>query len=210
MKFNKEYLRLYAITDRSWLGGQTLCQQVELALKGGVTLLQLREKELDEPAFIEAAIQVHQLTQKYQIPLIINDNVTVMQKSGAEGIHIGQDDMEAGRVRELIGPEKILGVTAKTVPQALAAQAQGADYLGVGAVFGSQTKKDALPLTIEQLAEICGAVTIPVVAIGGINAENIHLLNRSGAAGAAVVSAIFAQPDIEAATRILRERAGEL
>lgn len=210
MKFNKNYLRLYAVTDQSWTGEKTLAEQVEEALKGGVTLVQIREKEAVPDEFLKQAVRIHHLTQKYQVPLIVNDNVQVMLGCDAEGIHIGQDDMEVAAVRGLIGPEKILGVTAKTVDQALYAQQRGADYLGVGAVFGSMTKKDAMPISIEMLTEICKAVTIPVVAIGGINADNIQLLNGCGAAGAAVVSAIFAQTDILNAARELRKMAEEI
>lgn len=200
-------LLLYAVTDRAWTGEKSLEEQVEEALKAGVTLVQLREKDMAEADFIEEAKRIKTLTSRYRVPLIINDNVEVALACGADGVHVGQDDLDAARVRRMLGPDKILGVTAKTVEQALYAQAQGADYLGSGAVFGSSTKKDARPMTMERLKEITAAVSIPVVAIGGINQENILKLEGSGVAGAAVVSGIFAAEDIGEAVRSLRQSA---
>lgn len=204
MKFD---LLLYAVTDRAWTGKKSLEQQIEEAVKAGVTLVQLREKEMTEAKFIEEARRVKALTSRYGVPLIINDNVTVALASGADGVHVGQGDQDAAEVRRLLGKDKILGVTAKTVEQALRAQAQGADYIGSGAVFGSSTKKDARPMTMERLREITAAVSIPVVAIGGINQENIMQLAGSGVAGAAVVSGIFGAEDIGAAVQSLKKSA---
>lgn len=207
MKFD---LHVYAVTDRSWTGKQTLLEQLETALQAGVTLVQLREKELDQEAFIEEAKAVKALTDRYGVPLLINDNVEVAIACGAAGVHVGQEDLEAGRVRELLGPDKIIGVTAKTIEQARRAEAAGADYLGSGAVFGSTTKKNAKPMTKELLTQITHAVSIPVVAIGGINRHNILELAGTGIAGAAVVSGIFAEEDIEAAVRELKENVNRI
>ena len=185
-----------------------LYQQVEAALRGGATMVQLREKELgeaDHEAFLEEARRMHELTAGYGAPLIIDDNIAIALESGAEGVHVGQNDMDAREARRLLGPDRILGVTAKTVEQALRAQAAGADYLGSGAVFGTSTKPDAVPMSMERLKEICAAVTIPVVAIGGICLENIGRLTGSGVAGAAIVSGIFGAEDIEGTTRRLME-----
>ena len=197
--FNKEWLRLYAVTDRTWLGDETLYEQVEKALRGGATMVQIREKELDEA-----------LCRSYQVPLIINDNVALAKRIDADGVHIGQSDMEMQNAREILGEDKIIGVTAKTVEQARAAEAAGADYLGSGAVFGSSTKTDAKPMDHALLAEICASVTIPVVAIGGITADNVTQLNGRGMAGVAVVSGIFACSDIEAGTKHLRALVDEI
>ena len=203
MKLTKEMLRLYAVTDRSWLRGQTLCEQVEQALIGGATLVQLREKALDEETFLSEAAQMAKLCHRYGVPLLINDNVEIARRSGADGVHIGQTDMEAAAVRRILGPDMIIGVTAKTVEQALRAQEAGADYLGSGAVFGSSTKLNAKPMTKELLNAICHAVSIPVVAIGGINRDNILELEGTDISGVAVVSGIFAASDIEAECRHL-------
>lgn len=199
-----DILRLYAVTDRAWLGGQTLCEQAEQALRGGVTLLQLREKEMPFDRFLAEAREIQALCDRYQVPLIINDNVELALQCGAQGVHVGQSDMEAGHARQLLGPDRILGVSARTLDEALRAEAQGADYLGVGAVFSTSTKLDAQDVSLETLQQICQRVSIPVVAIGGISADNALSLQGSGIAGLAVVSAIFAQPDIEAAARQMR------
>lgn len=204
MKLTKEMLRLYAVTDRSWLRGQTLLEQVEQALIGGATLVQLREKELDEGSFLREAVDMAKLCHRYGVPLLINDNVEIARRSGADGVHVGQEDMEAAAVRSILGSDMIVGVTAKTVGQALRAQEAGADYLGSGAVFGSSTKLNAKPMTRELLKSICNAVSIPVVAIGGINRENILDLAGTDIDGVAVVSGIFAAADIEAECRHLR------
>lgn len=197
-------LRVYAVTDRTWTGEKTLVCQLEEALQAGVTLVQLREKEMDDKAFLEEARQIKALTDSYGVPLIINDNVKVALDCDAAGVHIGQYDMDAADVRRLLGPEKILGVTAKTVEQARRAEKAGADYLGSGAVFGSSTKREALPMTMERLKEITASVSIPVVAIGGIHRGNIRQLKGTGIAGAAVVSGIFGAEDIKKATAELR------
>lgn len=206
MNFTDECLRLYAVTDRSWLHGETLYDQVEKALKGGVTLVQLREKELPEADFEQEARELLELCHKYNIYLIINDNVALAAKIGADGVHIGQSDMGVEKAREMLGNEKIIGVTAKTVKQAKAAEAAGADYLGSGAVFGTSTKKDAKPMEHALLQEICESVKIPVVAIGGIDGGNILLLKDRKMAGVAVVSGLFACEDIEKAAADLREK----
>jgi len=203
LKLENKTMLVYAVTDRTWLNGNTLEQQVEQAIKGGATLIQLREKELSYTAFLEQAIQLKKVTDKYHIPLIINDNVDVAKAVNAEGVHVGQKDMEAGAVRQKLGENKIIGVSVQTVEQALLAQKQGADYLGVGAVFSTSTKLDASEVSFETLQKICDAVSIPVVAIGGINAQNIMQLKNSGIDGVAVVSAIFAQKDILQATKEL-------
>ena len=197
MKFAESMLRLYAVTDRSWLGTQTLAQQVEQALRGGATCVQLREKELNPEDFLAEAKEIKTLCARYGVPLIINDNVELALKVDADGVHVGQEDMDARDVRGLIGPAKILGVTAKTIEQAQKAQLAGADYLGSGAVFGSTTKPNARPMSRELLQTICASVSIPVVAIGGIHRGNIASLAGTGIRGAAVVSGIFAAADIE-------------
>ena len=204
MKFAESMLRLYAVTDRSWLGNQTLAQQVEQALRGGATCVQLREKELNDTDFLAEARELKALCARYGVPLIINDNVKLALKVDADGVHVGQADMDAREVRGLIGPDKILGVTAKTVEQAQKAQQAGANYLGSGAVFGSTTKLNARPMTKELLQSICESVQIPVVAIGGIHRGNIAFLAGTGIRGAAVVSGIFSAADIAEECRILR------
>ena len=204
MKCDRQTMRLYAVTDRAWVGRQTLPEQVEAALKGGATCVQLREKELDGAAFLEEARTLAALCRRYGVPLIINDNVEVALASGADGVHVGQDDLTVEQVRRLAGDRLIVGVSAHSVEQALAAQAGGADYLGVGAVFATATKSDAHVLPRETLAEICRAVDIPVVAIGGIGEDNLLQLAGTGVDGAALVSAIFSALDIEGQCRKLR------
>ena len=202
----REDLLLYAITDRYWLNGRRLYDDVEKALRGGATMLQLREKELDEESFFKEAVELQELCRRYKVPFIVNDNVDIALRMGADGIHVGQHDMEAADVRRLIGPDKILGVSAQTVEQAILAEKMGADYLGVGAVFPTGSKDDADDVSHETLEQICRSVSIPVVAIGGITVDNISKLSGRGLAGVSVISAIFAQPDIEAATRRLLEK----
>lgn len=203
MKSVKEQLLLYAVTDRSWLGEQTLAQQVEATLQGGTTMLQLREKELNQTDFLQEAREIQALCQQYQVPFIVNDDIDVAIACNADGVHVGQHDLAADEVRKKIGADKILGVSAQTVDQAILAEQQGADYLGVGAVFSTSTKQDADAVSFETLQQICQAVSIPVVAIGGISKDNLSQLTGSGIAGIAVVSAIFAQPDIKQATQEL-------
>lgn len=205
MNCDKKELLLYAVTDRSWLGQETLYSQVEKALKGGATMIQLREKSLDQEVFLREARELKELCLRYRVPFLINDDVDTAARIQADGVHVGQNDMETGDVRAALGPDKIIGVSAQTVEQALLAQERGADYLGVGAVFATGTKPDATAVPYETLKAICEAVDIPVVAIGGISQENVGLLAGSGICGAAVVSAVFAQPDIEAAVRSLKE-----
>lgn len=200
---------LYAVTDRSWVGKQTLYEQVESALKGGVTCVQLREKELDQTAFLEEAVEIKKLCSKYGVPLIINDNVDVALKCGADGVHVGQSDMAAGNVRKAVGDKMIVGVSAQTVEQALAAQAAGADYLGVGAVFPTSTKSDAREVSLQTLKDICAAVDIPVTAIGGINKSNMAELSGTGIDGVALVSAIFAAQNIAEECRLLKRLSAE-
>ena len=207
MKLNNDMLRLYAVTDRAWLRGRTLLEQVEDALRGGATMVQLREKELDEDTFLREAMALARLCHCYGVPLLINDNVEIARRSGADGVHVGQEDMAAEEVRGILGSDMIVGVTAKTVEQALRAQDAGADYLGSGAVFGSSTKLNAKPMTRETLSAITSAVSIPVVAIGGIHSGNILELAGTGIAGVAVVSGIFAAENIEEKCRLLRRLA---
>ena len=206
MKCAKEDLLLYAVTDRHWLNGRTLYEVVKESLDGGVTFLQLREKTLDEAHFLEEAKELQKLCKEYKVPFIINDNVDIAVAMNADGVHVGQSDMEALDVRKTLGEDKIIGVTAKTVEQALKAQAHGADYLGVGAVFGTTSKADATKLDHKVLKEICETVDIPVVAIGGITGENVTELAGNGICGVAVISAVFGQPDIEQATKELKEK----
>lgn len=204
MNCKKEDLLLYAVTDRNWLNGETLYQQVEKALKGGATFVQLREKTLDYDRFLEEARQIQKLCREYHVPFVINDNVDIAEAIDADGIHVGQSDMEAGNVRSRLGPDKILGVSAQTVEQALLAEQRGADYLGVGAVFKTGSKDDADDVSHDTLKAICQAVHIPVIAIGGIGEGNVLQLKGTGISGVAVISAIFAQPDITAATGRLK------
>ena len=196
-------LLLYAVTDRHWLNGRTLHEVVKESLDGGVTFLQLREKNLDEAHFLDEAKDIKQLCREYGVPFIVNDNVDIALAMDADGVHAGQSDMEAGDVRAKLGPDKIIGVSAQTVEQALQAQAHGADYLGVGVVFPTGSKEDAVEVPFETLQAICKAVSIPVVAIGGITKENAALLSGSGIAGIAVISALYAQPDIRRAAEDL-------
>lgn len=202
----KEDMLLYAVTDRHWLNGETLYSQVEKTLEGGTTFVQLREKELDEEHFLEEAKKIKKLCAKYNVPFVINDNVEIALEMDADGVHVGQSDMEAGDVRAKLGPDKIIGVSAQTVEQALLAQERGADYLGVGAVFHTDSKADAADVDHETLKAICEAVDIPVIAIGGISKDNVGELAGSGICGIAVISAIFAEKDIKGATQELKNR----
>ena len=201
---------LYAVTDTSWLRGQTLAQQVEAALRGGATMVQLREKELEGEALEQEAREILAVCRKYGVPLLINDDVMLAKKIGAEGVHVGQSDMAAAEARSILGPDAIIGVTARTIEQAQAAEKAGADYLGSGAVFGTSTKKDAKPLDPAYFQQICESVSIPVVAIGGITANNIRQLEGRKMSGFAIVSGIFAAQDIEAQTKKLWKEAQEL
>ena len=205
----KEDLLLYGITDRYWLNGRNLADDVELALKGGTTMLQLREKDLDEENFYREAVELKALCKKYNVPFIINDNVELAKKVDADGVHVGQNDMAAQDVRAIIGPDKILGVSTQTVEEAILAEKMGADYLGVGAVFPTGSKDDCWVLEHSLCRDICNAVKIPVVAIGGIKKENIKELKGLGFAGISVISAIFAQKDIEGSCKELLEETKE-
>jgi len=198
-------LLLYAVTDRHWLGERTLADVVKESLDGGVSFLQLREKDLDEERFYEEAVELQALAAQYGVPFVVNDDVDIALRMDADGVHVGQSDMEAGDVRALIGPDKILGVSAQTVGQAVLAEKRGADYLGVGAVFPTGSKDDAEDVSYETLRDICDAVSIPVVAIGGITPENTPELAGSGICGIAVISAIYAQKDIREAAAKLRK-----
>ena len=210
MKCDNNQLLLYAITDRHWLHGRSLKQVVRESLDGGVTFLQLREKELEDSAFLAEAKELQTLCREYHGPFIVNDNVEIALRMDADGVHVGQSDMEAGMVREKIGPDKILGVSAQTVEQAIRAEAQGADYLGVGAVFHTGSKADAEDVSYETLKAICDAVAIPVVAIGGITEDNVKELTGSGICGVAVISAIYAADHIEAAACSLKAAIREM
>ena len=200
-----EELLLYAVTDRHWLNGATLISQVEAALKGGATFIQLREKNLDDKAFYREALKIQKLCKEYKVPFVINDNVELAKKIGADGVHVGQSDMEALDVRKVLGDDKIIGVSAQTVEQAELAEKHGADYLGVGAVFPTGSKDDADDVSYETLKAICEAVSIPVIAIGGITQENVKELAGSGICGIAVISAIYAQQDIRKASEDLKK-----
>lgn len=206
----KKAMQLYLVTDRHWLDNHTLYEDVEKAVQEGVTCVQLREKKLNRDEFVKEAESLKQLCKKYEVPFIINDNVDVMLAVNADGVHVGQSDMNAKNVRQLIGVNKILGVSVQSVEQAIAAESAGADYLGVGAVFPTGTKKDAIDVDFQTLQNICSVVNIPVVAIGGIDADNILKLKKSGIAGVAVVSAIMAKSNIKKATLILKDKCQEL
>ncbi len=210
MKCDKKSLLLYAVTDRSWLNGETLACQVEKSLKGGVSCIQLREKELSYDEFLSEAFEIKELCKEYSVPFIINDNVDIALKCNADGIHVGQSDMLATDVRKLVGEDMIIGVSAQTVEQAILAEKMGADYLGVGAVFSTSTKLDADSVSFDTLKEICDAVSIPVVAIGGITEENLTKLKGSGICGVALVSAIYASNNIEETCKRLYEKIKEV
>ena len=215
MKFTKDEIRkgmlLYAVTDQSWLkGGQTLLSVCEEVLANGATFLQIREKDLDADAFAAEAKQLQALCARYQVPYVVNDSVEIALAIDADGVHVGQSDIQGRDIRSMLGEDKILGISAGTVAEAIAAEKAGADYIGVGAVFATSTKKNARTLTVEKLREISSAVSIPVVAIGGIQASNLMELSGSGVDGVAVVSAIFAAEHPGKATAQLRELASEM
>ena len=210
MRCDKRHMLLYAVTDRAWTGKRTLYQQVESALKGGVTCVQLREKELDEAAFLQEAKDIQALCRRYGVPFIVNDNVDIAVACGADGVHVGQEDMRAGEVRRLVGENMILGVSVHTVVEARQAVRDGADYLGLGTVFPTSTKTDVDGMPRETLRTICCAVDVPIVAIGGLNRGNILQLSGSGVDGVALVSAIFGAENIEESCRELRALAEKM
>ena len=215
MKFTNDEIRkgmlLYAVTDRSWLKeGQTLLSVCEEILNNGATFLQIREKDLDAASFQEEAAQLKDLCICHRVPYVVNDSVEIAMAIDADGVHVGQSDIKGRDIRSMIGENKILGISAGTVEEAIAAEKAGADYIGVGAVFGTSTKKDARNLTAEKLKEITSAVSIPVVAIGGINSKNLMELSGSGVDGVAVVSAIFASENPGQATALLLKLAREM
>lgn len=201
---SEKELLLYAVTDRHWLGEETLYDQVKKALDGGATFVQLREKNLDREVFLAEAKEIQKLCKEYGVPFVVNDEVSIAKDIDADGVHVGQSDMEAMDVRKILGPDKIIGVSAQTVEQAIIAEKHGADYLGVGAVFTTGSKDDADDVSHETLKAICEAVSIPVIAIGGIAKDNVAELAGSGICGVAVISAIFGQKDIQKATEELK------
>ena len=204
MKIEKNAMQLYAITDRSWLNGNTLASQVEEALRGGATFLQLREKNASKEEIIKEALEIKEICKKYNVPFVIDDDVDIAKEVNADGVHIGQNDASYKYARDILGDNKIIGMTAHNLEEAMAAQNSGADYIGVGAVFNTSTKLDTIPMSRETLMQITSNISIPVVAIGGINESNILELKGSGVDGVAVISAIFSKKDItEAAKNLL-------
>lgn len=210
MRCDKKSMTLYAVTDRAWVGEKSLYEQVESALKGGATCVQLREKELDERAFLAEARELAALCRRYRVPFFVNDNVEIAIACGADGVHVGQEDMEASDVRRKVGDGMMIGVSVHSVEEARRAVAAGADCLGVGAMFSTATKTDVSIVSKALLTEICAAVEIPVVAIGGISRQNMMELAGTGVDGVALVSAIFAAKDIEAECRLLRSLAEKM
>lgn len=210
MKVESKAMTLYAVTDAAWVGKQTLMEQVKDALDGGITFLQLREKNLDRDAFLKEAREMAELSRQYHVPFVVNDEVEIALECGADGVHVGQDDMACQNARKLLGPDKIIGVSVHNVEEALKAQADGADYLGLGAVKATPTKTDAKVVEFEEIQRVCDAVSIPVVAIGGIKRDNLMELQGSHVDGIAVVSAIFGAGDIRQETKELRKKAEEM
>lgn len=210
LRVNADAMTLYAVTDRTWVKDTILMDQVKEALEGGITFLQLREKHLSKEEFIKEAREMKELSKEYKVPFVINDNIEVALAVDADGVHIGQDDMSVEEARKLLGEDKIIGVSAHNVEEAIKAQKGGADYLGVGAVCATSTKKDANVVSKEEIKKICHTVEIPVVAIGGIKKENIKTLEGTDVDGVAVVSAIFAAKDIKKDTKQLRSLVEEM
>lgn len=210
LKLDSKSLLLYAITERAWLKGKTVAEAVEEAILGGATFIQLREKNLSYEEFLKTAIDVKAVTDKYNIPFIINDNVDIAVKVDADGAHIGQSDEEIKTARKKLGADKIIGLSAGTVEEAVKAEQSGTDYIGVGAVFNTSTKLDADTVSFETLKEICKTVNIPVVAIGGISKNNALQLAGTGIEGICAVSAIFAQDDIKVAAAELLKLAKQI
>ena len=210
MKVDKKDMLLYLVTDRTWLKDETLPEVVESIIKNNATFIQLREKNLDYESFKKLAIELKNITDKYQIPFVINDNIEIAMKIDADGVHVGQEDLIASKARKILGKDKILGVSVSNVEEAIEAEKAGADYLGAGSIFSTNTKLDAINVEMEEIKKITKAVNIPVVGIGGINEGNIHLLKNTGLDGIAVISAILAQKDIEKATRNLYKLSKEV
>jgi thiamine-phosphate pyrophosphorylase len=210
LKFDRRTLLLYAVTDRSWLGDRLLSDVVEEAVRAGVTFVQLREKDMPFEEFVAEAKLIKAVTDRLHVPFVINDSVEVALAAGADGVHIGQGDCAVRDARAKLGPGRILGVSAQTVEQAVQAERDGADYLGVGAMFPTATKADADAVKHDTLKAICSSVSIPVVAIGGICEHNVLSLCGSGISGIAVISAIFAQPDAGGAAERLRKLAEQV
>lgn len=210
MKVDRKDMLLYLVTDRTWLKDKTLPEVVESVLKNNATFIQLREKNLDYKRFKKLAIEIKKITDKYQVPFVINDNIEIAMEVDADGVHVGQSDLIATKAREILGEDKILGVSVSNVKQAIEAERAGADYLGAGSVFTTTSKLDANNVDMEEIKKITKAVNIPVLGIGGINEKNIHLLKDSGLDGIAVISAILAQEDIEEATRKLYKLSKEV
>ena len=210
MKFDQQMLRLYAVTDRRWLSGRSLEDVVEEALAAGITMVQLREKHMDPEQFLKEACSLRVLCHRYHVPLLIDDSPEICLRSGADGVHVGQDDMSVQKTRALLGPDKIIGATAHNVAEALMAERLGADYLGCGAAFGSHTKENARPIDRSTYRDITSAVHIPVCAIGGITEENIGELRHLGLSGVAVISGIFASDQIGASCRRLLQLSSRL
>ncbi|MEG0274089.1 MAG: thiamine phosphate synthase [Longicatena sp.] len=214
MKFDrkklKKHLELYLVSDRFWLAGRELQSDIEKAIEGGVSFVQIREKELPVEDFIQEAKKIKELCERHEIPFVVNDSVEVAKAVDADGIHVGQSDMPAIEVRKILGEDKIVGVSAQSVEDALRAQEEGADYLGVGAMFSTKTKKDADDVSFATLKAIVEAVHIPVIAIGGIDEHNLLELKGSGIDGVAIVSAIMAKENIFEASKILKKKTQEL
>ena len=209
MKFTKESLKLYVITDRSWIGNRSMPEEVEKTLKSGATCLQIREKNISYDEYVSKSIELRKICNKYNVPFIVNDNIEVALASGADGVHVGQKDILNKNVRSIIGSDKILGISANSIELAIAAEKAGADYIGVGSIQISPTKGESKILSTEYVNEICNSVSIPVVAIGGINEQNILRLKGIGIAGVAVISAVFGKEDVAEATYKLRKLVDE-
>lgn len=205
MKFNKEFLKLYAVTDRGWIGNRSMSEEVEKSLKAGVTCLQIREKNISDEEYLSRSIELRKICNKYNVPFIVDDNVEIALASGADGVHVGQKDLLNRNIRAMIGSDKILGISANSVELAIAAEKAGADYIGVGSIQLSPTKGESKVLSLEYVQEICSSVSIPVVAIGGVNEQNIPKLKGTGVAGVAVISAIFGKDDVAEATYKLKK-----
>lgn len=206
MKLDKKDLLLYGVTDSHYLNGRKLCELVEDAILGGVTMIQIREKEMSHEEFKQEALEVQQVCQKYHVPLLINDDVKLCKEIDADGVHIGQDDLDLKETRKLLGEDKIIGVSAHNMEEAKNAYEDGADYLGVGAIFSTETKNDAQDVSMKTLNEICQKVDIPVVAIGGINQVNVLEFMGIDLDGVAIVSSIFGSEDIQKASSLLKDK----